>query len=155
MKSRLGEREWIDGVQRKRQKKGNVGRSRKHINNNDKRRLHETQVTNEDETMMLFFILSRSKRKNVFDLCIPFPQTRSLSCSILSSFNSTYFLAFFLFAQSFLCYDFFLSGVLDDAVLVEEVIVSDAWNGKRSSLRIVQVAGRVRGGFLKRKKEKG
>ena len=90
------EREWIDGVQRKRQKKGNTGRSRKHINNNDKRRLHETQVTNEDETMMLFFILSRSKRKNVFDLCIPFPQTRSLSCSILSSFNSTYFLAFFL-----------------------------------------------------------
>lgn len=26
---------------------------------------------------------------------------------------------------------------------VEEDIVSDAWNGKRSSLRIVQVAGRV------------
>ena len=44
--------------------------------------------------------------------------------------------------------------MLDDAVLVEEVIVSDAWNGKRSSLRIVQVAGRVRGGFLNERRKK-
>ena len=77
------EREWIDGVQRKRQKKGNAGRSRKH-SNNDKRRLHETQVRNEDETMILFFIRSRSKRKKTFSIYV-FPSRKHVRYPVLFS----------------------------------------------------------------------